>query len=407
LIQGLSRGLNCRLKLISSLGLGSKGMAALSAALIAMLSLTGCSGFFTAITSGGGTTPGSATNVYVAGTGSTLTEYSLTTGVLAQLSGSPVTLTVPPTAVAIAPNNLSVYVGTSTGIFLYTVGTGGVVTEGNADNVLYLPPTALTVQSMVVDATSSWLIISYQNSTEIDALPLSATTGINTAVAPFTIDTPTNTVPLQLAMSPANTNVFAALGPAGAYAIGFNPAATTASPFGSAIPIPLHAGDASDTAVAVDPTSAFLFITEASTLANSPPAGIVRMKAIATLTTIADLSDAKTGVGPTAVLPDLTGAYVYVANGADGTISGFNLSATAQTLTAMSPTATFPTAAAPIALVEDATKSYIMALGGGASPNLWVYSFDATNLGALDIGSTTGAGVSTTSIANGIAVTQP
>jgi DNA-binding beta-propeller fold protein YncE len=385
-------------------GLGTLRLAALTVALVSTLSLTGCSGFFTAITSGS-TTPGSATNVYVTGTGSTLTEFSLTSGVLAQLSGSPATLTVPPTAVAIAPNNASIYVGTSTGIFLYTIGSGGVLTEGNNNNVLYLP--ALAVQSMVVDATSSWLIISYLNSNEIDALPISPTTGINTAAAPFTVNTPANTVPLRMAVSPANTNIFAALGTAGAYAIGFNPAATgNTSPFGSAIAIPLHGADASDTAVAVDTTSTYLFITEASTLASSPPAGIVRMKAIAKLTTVADLSDAKTGVGPTAVLADLSGAYVYVANGTGGTISGFDLSSTNQTLTAMTPTATFPSAASPIALVEDATKSYIMALGNGASPNLWVYSFDATNLGALDIGSTTGAGVSTTSNANGIAVTR-
>lgn len=400
----MKQGIAHRSALVHGLGLGSGKLrlAALTVALVSMMSLTGCSGFFTAITSGS-TTPGSATNVFVTGTGSTLTEFSLTSGVLAQLSGSPVTLPVPPTAVAIAPNNLSVYVGTSTGIFLYTIGSGGVLTEGNNNNVLYLPP--FTVQSMVVDATSSWLIISYLNSTEIDALPLSATTGINTATAPFPIQTPTGTVPLQIAMSPANNNIFAALGTAGAYVIGFNPTATTTSPFGTAIAIALHGADASDTAVAVDPSSAYLFITEASTLASSPPAGIVRMKAIAKLTTVADLSDAKTGVGPTAVLADLSGAYVYVANGTDGTISGFNFSSTNQTLTAMTPTATFPSAASPIALAEDATKSYVMALGNGASPNLWVYSFDATNLGALDIATTTGAGVSTTSIANGIAVT--
>jgi hypothetical protein len=247
--------------------------------------------------------------------------------------------------------------------------------------------------------------ISYTDSNEIDALPVSASTGLTTATAPYTIDAPANTVPVQLAMSPANTNLFAALGTAGAYAIGFNPSASGKTPFGSAVAIALHGTNASDTAVAVDTTSTYLFITEASTLATSPPPGIVRMKAIATLTTVADLSDPTTGVGPTAVLADQSGDYVYVANGADATISGFNLSTTNQNLTAMTPTATFPTAASPIALVEDATKSYILALGNGASPNLWLYSFDATNLGALDIGSTTGAGVSTTSIANGIAVT--
>jgi hypothetical protein len=99
-------------------GLGRLRWAAVLAALAALASLTGCSGFFTAITSTG-TTPGSATEVYVTGTGSTLTEFSLTSGVLAQLSGSPVSLPVPPTAVAISPNNLNAYVGTSTGNLLH------------------------------------------------------------------------------------------------------------------------------------------------------------------------------------------------------------------------------------------------------------------------------------------------
>ena len=56
LVLGFSRGL----RLVSALGLGSRSMAALSAALVAMLSLTGCSGFFTALTTGT-TAPGSTT----------------------------------------------------------------------------------------------------------------------------------------------------------------------------------------------------------------------------------------------------------------------------------------------------------------------------------------------------------
>ncbi len=139
--------------------------------------LTGCGEFFTPVNN----TTGSGTSSFAYITNAergTLTEYSLTSGVLAALSGSPITLSVAPTAIAIAPNNAFLYVGTATGVFLYTINSDGTLTEGNDNTVVYLNAAGLTVSSMVVDATSSWLILTYQNSAEIDALPIDPTTGV-------------------------------------------------------------------------------------------------------------------------------------------------------------------------------------------------------------------------------------
>jgi 6-phosphogluconolactonase len=367
-----------------------------------VLGLTGCSGFFTAIDNNPG--GGASSFAYVTHTGGTLAEYSLTSGVLASLSGSPITVPVLPTAIAVSPNNDFVYVGTGTGVFLYTVNSDGTLTEGNNNTIIYLNTglSSPVIRSMVVDPTSSWLIMAYQNSTELDALQVDPTSGL-----PVTSTAYSPSVPLtyaapnpELAISSANKQVFAALGTGGTNAFGFNPKSST-SPWGSTVAIPLAAANTSDNAVAVDPSSTYLFVAEANN-STATSAGKVRMIATANLGT--DLGAYTTGVGPSAVLADLSGAYVYVANQTDGTISGYTITKASNSLTAMA--ATFPTTASPIALVEDHSKTYVMALGGKGNPNFWLYNFDTTtNDGTLDITSTKSTSTSNPALANGIAVT--
>jgi 6-phosphogluconolactonase len=373
-------------------------VCALSAALL----LTGCGEFFTPVNN---STVGNGTSsfVYVTNAGGTLTEYSLTSGVLAQLNGSPITLSVAPTCIAMAANNAFLYVGTASGVFLYTLNSDGTLTEGNDNTVVYLNAAGLTVSSMVVDATSSWLILTYQNSTEIDALPISPTTGLANSTTAFTASTTFGTLAPKLAISATNDNVFVALGSGGVNAFGFNPTSTSNGPFGSRVAIGLKTGNTSDTAVAVDSTSTYLYVTEAA-LGTTPGPGSLRLIKISNLG--ADLADYTTGVGPSAVLADLSGNYVYVANSVDATISGFAFTATSQTLAPIS-SSPYPTEKSPMALVEDSSKTYIMDVGNGANPNLWLYSFDSTTAdGTLDIGSSTSTASVSPAAANGIAVTH-
>ncbi len=118
----------------------------------------------------------------------------------------------------------------------------------------------------------------------------------------------------------------------------------------------------------------------------------------------ADLDDETTGVGPTAVMSDLTGAYVYVTNGADGTISAFSRNTTTQKLASLG--SAFPTEQSPVALVEDSTKTYIMDIGSLANPNLWLYTLDSSSPGALDVTATKSTASVNPSLATGIAVTH-
>ncbi|HEX4320796.1 MAG TPA: hypothetical protein VHZ52_07835 [Acidobacteriaceae bacterium] len=373
------------------------------------LSLTGCSGFFTSIGTGGTVGNGTSTYAYVANAGGTLAEYSLTSGVLAALSGSPITLPLSPTSIVVAPNNAFVYIGTGTGAFLYTINSDGTLTEGNGNNVAYLNPNdqTLIAESMVIDPTSSWLLIAYQSSKVLDAVQISPTTGLPTG-AEFSINSSASTPNPQLAISPANTQVYVAMGAGGTEAIGFNPKGTTApngpwSTTGVNIGLLTTDGGTADTAVAVDSTSTYVYIAEQNTNSSAEAtAGTVRMLATANLAK--DLDDETVGIGPSAILSDLTGAYVYVANGSDGTISGFSLTTATQKLTSLGTA--FPTEQSPIALAEDSSKGYVMSVGNKANPNLWLYSFDATNLGSLDVGSTKSTASTNPAASTGIALTH-
>lgn len=373
-------------------------------AIVMTLGLTGCSGFFMAINNN--PTNGTTSYAYVIHTGGTLAEYSLTSGVLAQLSGSPITVPVLPTAIAVSPNNSFVYVGTSTGVFLYTIGSNGALTLGNNNTIIYLNTSlaAPIIRSMVVDPTSSWLIMAYQGSTEIDALGIDPTSGVPTTGTSYSPAVPLSFAAPnpEVAISPNGAQVFAALGTGGTNAFGFNAASTT-SPWGTTVAIPLAAANTSDNGVAVDPSSTYLFIAEANNSAATS-LGSVRMIATANLGKDLPGSPYPTGVGPSAVLADLSGQYVYVTNQSDGTIDGYSIEKSSNSLTAM--TSNFPAMASPIALVEDSSKAYVMALGSRSNPNLWLYSFDtSTKDGLLNVSATTSTSSTNPALANGIAVT--
>jgi len=366
----------------------------------ATMMLTGCGEFFTPVNNNPGP-GGTSTFAYVTNAGGTLTEYSLTNGVLAQLNGSPISLTLAPTELVVAPNNAFLYVGTSTGVFLYTINSDGTLTEGNDNTVIFLNQAGLSVSSMVVDPTSSWLIMAYTNSTEIDALQIDPTTGLAVGSAPFTVSSTFNTVSPRLAIAAANNNVAVALGSGGTQVFGFTPTATSKTPWGTSVSIPLKTANTSDTAVAIDPTSAYLYVTEAD-LNTTPKAGNVRLIKISDLST--DLGDYPTGIGPSAVFADPTGAYVYVTNSADATISAYTFTAASQSLSPLgTPT---PSAKAVFTIAEDSSKTHIFAVGNGGNPNLWVYSFDATTPGLLNVSSTTSTSTSSTSLATGLALTH-
>jgi 6-phosphogluconolactonase (cycloisomerase 2 family) len=246
---------------------------------------------------------------------------------------------------------------------------------------------------MAMDSTNSWLIITSQNSSELDALPIDSTTGIPSSSTPVSISLNAAT-PKQVTIAPANNNVFVAMGANGTEAVAFT--ASSSSPWGTKlVTIPIHKTNGSDNSVAVDTTSAYLFVGEATS-------NQLRMITVANLDTETDYA---TGAGPSAVLPDKSGTYVYVSNTTDGSISGYTLSTgTSPGLTALADSP-FSTSKSPIGLAEDSTKTYVMSVGSTTNPNLWLFSFDTATVGNLDVKTTTSTG-SNPSLSNAIAVTH-
>jgi len=365
-------------------------LAVVSAAVVAMLSLTGCSGFFTALTTGS-TTPGSTTYAYVSNYGGTIAAYKVTSGVLADISGSPLDLAYQPTSIVVAPNNLSLYIGTAAGIYVYTIGTDGVLTEGNTSTII----SATVPTAMAVDSTSSWLIVA-SASTTLQAIPLDAATGLPTGGAAATA-TLSAATPTHIAIAPANSQIAVTLGVGGTDFVGFN--ASSSTPFGTEKTVPVKTSGNSANAVTYNSTSAYLFIAEATT-----SGGILRVEGTGSLGT--DLyTPYAVGNGPSAVLADATDAYVYVANKTDNSISGFSLTSTSGELTALADSP-FATAKSPVGLAEDSTDSYVLAIGYGTNPNLWVYSFDANTGGTLDVATTTTTGSTDPSLSNAIALSH-
>jgi len=372
-------------------------------ALAATSLLTGCSkDFFTAVTSGGATS--GKTFVYVTNTSSTtgtVSAYSMSSGVLTQLSGSPYTLPAgAPTSIVVAPNNKFLYVGSTTGIFCYTINTDGTLTVANSGTVIYLSQSGTTtsVQSMAVDSTSSWLLVANQGVAALDAVNVDPTTGLSTSTPTVTAKLNTGVSPQQVAISPNNGTVFVALGGNGVEAIAFT--ASSSAPWANTGHVlPISKANGTDNAMAVDTTSTYLLVAEATT-------NVLRSIKISDMLAGTDTeSTVATGVSPSAVLADLSGSYVYVSNATDNSISGYTYTASNGTLTPLTDSP-FTSAKTPGALVEDSSKTYVATISTKSNPNLWLYTFDSTTAGDLDIKTTTSTASSTTSVANGIATTH-
>jgi 6-phosphogluconolactonase (cycloisomerase 2 family) len=87
---------------------------------------------------------------------------------------------------------------------------------------------------------------------------------------------------------------------------------------------------------------------------------------------------------------DATGRYLYVANRTDGTISGYGIGA-GGVLTALSGSP-YASGTLVTSLARDSSGKYLFAAAAGGSPDLTMYSFDATAAGRLDQATTATTG---------------
>jgi 6-phosphogluconolactonase len=220
----------------------------------------------------------------------------------------------------------------------------------------------------------------------LNAIPIVPSTGlVNTALSEKSVTLPAITVQ-QLAVSPANSTtpyVFVALGPGGTAVVPFTTA--NASPFGTVARIATISQLGGATAVAVDPTNRLLYLAETVAVSGTQTGGLSVFSIGSTITEITGSPFATGGTGPAAILPTSTNVYVAnkaVSGSSTGNVTGYSLTATG-TSYSLAAINTIVSGVGTIGLAEDNTKTYLLALNSGGSPDLNAYTFDTTTAGKL------------------------
>lgn len=286
------------------------------------------------------------------------------------------------------------YVGTATGIFLYTIASDGALTLANSNNVIS-QDIATTMQ---IDSTGQWLIEAGPNSAELFAININNTTGVPISTSEQSTALPAATVK-QLTISSDNAHVFVALGSSGTEDVTF--AAGNSDPFGTTANIPVLNSAGSALSVAVDPENRLLYIGETAALSGSTNTGGLRVIDYSTLVEVTGSPFSTGGLAPSFILPIAYGTYKYeyvyvtnstVSNSTTGSIAGYSVttSGTTYSLTALNSNITAGTT--PVALAQDSTGNYLFVVNSGGSPDLAAYTFDATTGGKLDSDLTTNTG---------------
>jgi hypothetical protein len=365
--------------------------------LVGVALLTGCKNFWQAPSSsssdGGSSTLSSGVFYVLNQTTSQLAGYSIVSGKLTAVSSSsPYTLpAVGPWSIAVAPNGNFLYVSTTNGIYLYTIGSGGALTLKSTTPIIQ----DNTGYAIAIDSTSKWLLDASVNG-GLYAYAVSSTDGTLTATTSQNVQLPSYTQTQQMVISPDNKNVFVTQGSGGSAVIPFTAAANvaTTSPFGAVIHIALKGTSA--VAVAVDPSDRAFYIGEIAVSSGTSNTGGLRVFdyssiSSGTLTELSGSPYASGGLAPYSIVPtpysSSAGAYVYVANrtvsgSSTGNISGFALNLSGITPSSLTPlSTTASTGTTPVSLVQDSTGNYLLVVDSGGSPDLEGYTFGTS--GAL------------------------
>jgi len=338
--------------------------------LVLFLALSGCGQFFPKETSGGGGTTTGA-NVYVGNNNTaSISAFSISSSGITGLSNSPYSLGVSPSALAITPSNSYLYVASlAGGIYAYAVGSNGVLTIANSGSAVVsgISPTAIKV-----DPSGKWLLA-------VDPTPAAYIFAINsdgTLTSEGSVPLLAGSSPNHLVIIPTNNYVYVALGTGGVAILNFNATTGVLTNNNQVLP-PKQSVDAIQ-GLAINSAGTFLYAAET---------GINGVRVLAITSTTGALKEVTgspytAGTGPTGVLLDSTGSYLYVTNRASNNISAF-LASSSGALTPITGSP-FTTGTNPIDLAEDNTKTYIAVVCAGGSPDLQVFKLDTTTPGALD-----------------------
>lgn len=365
------------------------------------LLLSGCGDFFTKDTGGGG---GGSTGsyAYVGTQSGILASYAVSTsGGLTALSGSPFQLSAAAiNALAVTPNNAFLYAGVA-GIGVYGLSINsstGVATLLNNNSALVEDVSPL---AMTIDPSGKYLLVGGlangapavgEYAINSDGT-LSALTGSPVSVT-FAAGTDTSAATISsIAVAPNSSYVFVSVGQLGVAPMPFTTGGALSQNTVILQPKTSSGVANQDLGLAVNAASTALFVGETNIG--------VRVFTIGTSSKFTELSGSpfKAGGQPRALAFDSTGDYLYAANASDNTISGYSVLASGS-LTPLSGSPFSSVGEQPQALTLDQSKKFLLEanLNGTPSntPDVQVFSFDATTAGKLDAGAKA-TGISTAS----------
>ncbi len=339
------------------------GLLGAGLAMGAALGLAGCAGFFVDPNS---TTTATGTSgsdyVYVVNqTTNTLTGFVVGTGTLTAISTYTLQTGLNAQSVAVTIPDTFVYVGGSGGIYCYSIGSGGALTQQTTGGVTEVA----NFVSMDVSYDGKWLAALDSDLDELYIFSINTSTGLLTPEGATPLSIPgSGTASLrQVRFSPNAAFVVAALGP------------------GTVNNLALAAGY-SDNAVAFDKVSGDAYFARGGSTTGTSVIAAYTLSSTGALTAVG--TPIASGNSPYSLLnvdTSSSGDFLYAANRSDSTISGYSLSSGALTALGSSP---YNSGNAVTALVLDKTGAYVIAASSGGSPDVELYALDGTTLGKLD-----------------------
>lgn len=294
-------------------------------------------------------------------------------GVLTQLSGSPITAGAGVESLAMHPSGKFLYAANSVtnNLSLYTISSTGALTEVTPRTSAGTSPTLLAM-----DSAGSFLYVANSASLDLSVYSINASTGALTPVAQASGATaPTGLQAMNLKLTPSGNFL---------YLTGEEPAGGTTTGVIEAFPVkqgvvgplpvansPFFTGN-TPLGLAIDSTGSHLYTANKQDNSISP----FTINSDGSLTALGS-AVGQSFVGPVSVLIDKSGKYLYVANQGSSNVAAYGIGSDGSlSLLAGSP---FTAASQPSFLLTDSTGKYFF-VGSASSIQSYTLSTSSGNL---------------------------
>ena len=362
-----------------------------------LLLTAGCGhGHFFVDTGGGGNTTGVGNYLYTGSQTGVIGGFAVSsTGALTAVANTPFNFSQQGTAITsmvVTPSDKFMYASAGGGVFLLTINaSNGALTVGNNGAVLVADVNPTFLQ---VDPTGKFLLAAgFDPSTGLPSVAVytinsdGTLTIVGTPVAiPLPTGASSSAAPVQMAIMPNDSFIFVSMGTVGVVSMTFNSSGqlsqTGKTNAPGTVTGPTGPVSNQDLPLAINSGGTLLFVGETNVG--------VRVNTIAADSSLTAITGSpfKTAGQPSSIAFDGTGGYLYVTNQSSNNITAFSVLASGaltELTTAGSP---FAAGTSPTSLSLDQSKKFLAATNIGGTPDLQIYSFDATTAGKLVPGAT-------------------